>query len=231
MIAIKRSFVTCLTALAFSATAWAADAPPNGTYEYIVDHDVLGEVGLHKYTFTKLGDELIVNTKIRLVAKVLFVVVRRYTADRREVWRKGKLVSYDSVTDDDGKVMKVKARAEGGKLVIEGPGGRVEQPGQALPAFVWSQDYVRQALAMHAETGALKKVSVRDAGEETITVGGRKIKAHKFVVGGGLEREVWYDQKGLWVRLRFVRDGDEINVTYKPPGSAAVVQEDMEGDR
>ncbi len=231
MISIRRSFFICLAALAFSAAARAADAPPNGTYEYIVDHDVLGDVGLHKYTFTKTGDELIVNTKIRLVAKVLFVVVRRYTADRREVWRKGKLVSYDSVTDDDGKVMKVKARAVGGKLVIVGPGGRVEQPGQALPAFVWSQDYVRQALAMHAETGALKKVNARDAGEETISVGGRKIKAHKFVVGGGLQREVWYDQKGLWVRLRFVRDGDKINVTYKPPGSDAAAQEDVEDDQ
>ena len=227
MIAIMRN--AGIAVLLLAGAAEGADAPPDGTYEYIVDHEILGEVGLHKYTFARRGDELIVSTKIRLAAKVLFVVVRRYTADRREVWRKGKLVSYDSVTDDDGKIMKVKARAAAGKLVIEGPGGRVERPGQALPAFIWTRDYVRQSLAMHAETGALKKIRGADAGEETIEIGRRKIKARKYVVSGGMKREVWYDQKGLWVKLRYVRDGDEIVVTLKPKGAAAVVEEDEEG--
>jgi len=207
-------------AMVLGALLWQAqpvNAELSGSYEYEVRHDVLGRIGTHKYTFQREGDEFVVLSEIRLLAKLLFVTVRRYEADRREAWRNGRLVAFRSLTKDDDKEIKVSARADGDKLIVEGPDGRVEAPADVFPTSAWSVDFVKHSKVLDTETGAVKDITVTDAGEERIEAAGTAFTAHKYSVTGGIERDLWFDSEGVWVKMRLVRDGDVITVTLKQP--------------
>ncbi len=206
--------ITIITVLSASAPTWAT-GPASGSHEYQVDHYALGDIGTHQYTFTHQGKDLIVTSKIRLRAKVLFVTVRRYMADRREVWRGGRLIAFESRTDDDGEIIEVTALAEGDKMVIDGPKGRVEAPGDIMPTSAWSVDFLKGGKMMDTETGKILSVTVADMGFETVDIGGKQIKARKFHIGGDLDRDLWYRQDGTWVKLRLTRNDDVIYVTMK----------------
>lgn len=208
--------ISIMTVLSASAPSWAA-GPASGSHEYKIDHYALGDIGNHVYTFTREGKNLIVTAKIRLRAKVLFVTIRRYTADRREVWRGGRLIAYQSRTNDDGKIIEVTALAEGDKLIIDGPKGRVEAPGDIRLTSAWSVDFLKGDKMMDTETGEIRSITVTDMGFETVDIGGKQIKARKFHIGGDLDRDYWYGEDGTWVKLRLTRDGDVIYVTMKQP--------------
>ncbi len=206
--------IMIITVLSASAPTWAT-GPASGSHEYKVDHYALGDIGSHVYTFTSQGKDLIVTAKIRLEAKILFVTVRRYTADRREVWRGGRLIAYQSRTNDDGKIIEVTALAEGDKLIIDGVKGRVEAPGDIRLTSAWSVDFLEGGKMMDTETGEIRSITVTDMGFETVKIGDSQIKARKFHIGGDLDRDYWYREDGTWVKLRLTRDGDVIYVTMK----------------
>src|SRR5262245_61942750 len=119
--------------LLFTVTCSAWSAPsradvPTGTYEYAISHDVLGRVGTHVASFTRVGDDLQVSTKIKLAVKIAGVTLYTFESDGIEVWRDGRLISASSTTNDNGRQKLVSARAEGDRLIVEGPRGRLEAP-------------------------------------------------------------------------------------------------------
>lgn len=205
--------------MAAVATVWSvpalADGPTSGVHEYLVDHYALGDIGNHVYTFTRNGDELTVTAKVRLEAKILFVTVRRYSADRTEVWRKGRLVAYESRTDDDGVVSEVTARAEGDKLVIQGPKGRIEAPANIVPSSAWSLDFLRTGEIMDTETGELLAITVTPDGTEEIEANGGLVTANRYQISGALDRTLWFAEDGTWLKMRLTRGSDVIYVIKK----------------
>jgi hypothetical protein len=44
-------------------------------------------------------------------------------------------------------------------------------------------------------------------------VAGRKVEAKKYRMSGDLERELWYDAAGNWLRSRLEHDGARITLT------------------
>lgn len=202
-----------MTAMLLAATtAWAQQAP-SGTMLYGIHHEKYDDIGTHEVTFSRSGEDLMVEVKNRLKVKVLFITAYRFEAKRREVWRGGRLVSYRSRSDDDGTEIVVRAEAEGDKLVIEGQHGRAEAPLGTFPTHPWNAKIVEQSKIMDTKTGAILAVSVAAAGDETIEVGGRKVKASKYRMTGDMERELWFGPDGTWLQMRFDKDGDTITFT------------------
>jgi len=156
-----------------------------------------------------------VEVRNRMKVKLLFVTVFRYQADRREIWRDGRLLSYRSQTHDDGTDIALAAEIEGDKLMIDGPDGRIEAPAGTYPTHPWNPKIVEQTLLMDTKTGKLLKVAIREAGEETIEARGRSVKATKYVVTGDQEREIWFGPGGTWLQMRFDSDGSDVTFTLK----------------
>lgn len=193
----------------------AAQSPSSGTHVYGIHHEKYGDVGMHKVSFSRSGKDLMVEVANRIEVKVLFITFFSFAADREEIWRDGRMISYRSQTNDDGTDIAVTAAADGGKLVIQGSGGPVEAPSGTFPSHPWNRKIVEQPLVMDSKTGDLLKVSTKAAGEETIEAGGGPVKAKKFVMSGELERELWYRQDGIWLQMRFVSDGSEVTFTLQ----------------
>jgi hypothetical protein len=199
-----------LALLVAGQAAACPDAPDDA--EYTVHHETYGEVGRHVITFACAGDELVVETRVTGEVKVLFVPIFQREARYREVWRGDRLIAFDSWFKDNGEVYEVTARADGEQTIIEGRRGRTLAPPTIVSNHPWNHAVLDRPLLFDTQRGKLQQVRVIPAGEDTISVGGGRVRALKYLVTGDLERELWYGRDGEWLQSRLEYRGDEITL-------------------
>jgi len=192
--------------------ALACPDPPEPA-EYVIHHETYGEVGRHLITFSCQGDDLVVETVIEGEVRVLMVPLFKRAGAYREVWRAGRLIAFDSHVVDNGEVYEVSARAEGDHTVIDGRRGRILAPATVVSNHPWNHEVIERTLLFDAQRGRLQQVQVTPAGTETIAVAGREVAARKYRMSGDLERELWYDEAGNWLRSRLEHKGARITLT------------------
>lgn len=213
---MKLSGIVLAAGLTAVLAGSALAAPkPGDSLVYGIHHETHGDVGEHKVAFAQDGADLVVTVDNWITVKILFITGYRFTAQREERWRDGRLVAYRSDTDDDGEAVVVSAITEGDKLVIQNGGARSEAPAGTFPTNPWRRAIVEQSLLMETKTGELLNVSIAEAGRETIQNGGKAVEATKYVVTGDQEREIWFDDADNWVQMRFVKDGSTVTFTLR----------------
>ena len=205
--------------VAGAAMVWSVSAaaePPAGTYVYQINHSRYGEIGTHTITLSRNGASTVAAVKLRIQVKALFVTLHRESAERTETWRGGKLVGYASTTKENGKFIKVTAKEERGQLVIESPDGKNSTPLGVVPTNPWNIAIVKAKKVLDTKTGKIKNVlSVKPAGEETITAMGKPMKATKYLFESDVKRELWYGPGGKLLKFRVFRDGNAVSFTLK----------------
>ena len=189
-----------------------ACARPSERIVFSINHETYGPIGRHALRFHCDGDDLIVETDVEVDVKVLFVTVYQRRAKYREVWRQDRLVSYDAWTDEAGDEYVTKARIEDDRMIIDGVKPGVTAPVDTVSSHPWNVDVVDRNLLFGMKDGRLLQVDVDPAGEEIIAVGDTSIKARKYVVSGDIERELWYDQAGNWLRWRLESRGNVVDI-------------------
>src|SRR5579883_1824449 len=145
--------------------------PPDGTYRYAVAHPTFGDIGSYSNTVTRTGNEVTVHTHVDIRVRIAFVTVRQITADRSELWQRGKLARYHSVTVRDGKTIEVNGEAQAAGFVIQGPLGQAVAPADVFPSNPWWIAITRAKTVMAAETGRLRPVNFRLVGTESVRQG------------------------------------------------------------
>ncbi len=186
-------------------SAAAADLA-DGTYRFKVFRDG-DEIGSHTITARHDGQDLVLDIAVALKVKVAFITAYRYEQTRREVWRDGRLIAFESDTNDDSTKAKTNGKLEGDMLVVDGPGGRQANRPDILSNSWWNAELVKQAELLNTIDNKILKVSIRDAGEETVETAAGPVKAHRYVITGDIERELWYDGEGRWVHMRLIGGG------------------------
>jgi Family of unknown function (DUF6134) len=209
---MRSAFVSALAILAWSVPALACDPPLEQTH-YRIEHEVFGDIGREVVTVRCEGEQLVVDRTVEVTVRVLLVTAYHHEARYREIWQDGRLIRFESQTDDNGRRIAVSARTAGERVVIEGPEGPRQAPSTVIPSDPWNQSVVDRTLVFDRTDGKVLQVNLTDAGEEPIEVDGYTISARKYVVSGDLERELWYDHTGAWLKSRFRREGGAITIT------------------
>lgn len=175
-------------------------------------------IGSHRLSFERQGDRLVVTTAIELAVKVVGITAYRYTHRGREVWLGHELVSFDSSTDDDGKAYAVRASRENGQLRVERTGpdarnpARDSLPGGLLPSTHWNVQQASQGFLLNAQKGTRERISVTAAGRENVRTLSGTVAATRYHYEGDVRMDQWFDDRGRWVRSRFVVfDGSTID--------------------
>ena len=194
-------------------TVIAADA--GKTMVYDIYHEKYGHIGLHRVSFKREGRDLIVDVNNDIVVKFFFVTAFHFQAHRREKWRDGKMIAYDSLTFDDGNRLLVKARTNGNALYVDRPSGRTSAPVGIFPSHPWNKEILSQRLLLDSKTGELIHVQAHYAGKERIQAGGRWILANKYQITGDETHDVWFDEVGNWVRLQYRQNGQNVIFSLK----------------
>lgn len=177
-------------------------------FEVLRDGD---PVGMHHVRFTRDGEILRTRTRFDVQVDVLFFTAYRYVYTSEATWRYGCLLSLTSTVDDNGEKLELSVARESGKLVIDGPDGRTETPAATLPTEHWNARVVKDRAVINTITGRVNAVFLKSLGVDRIDTRDGVVDAHHFAYSGELSNEVWYDEEGRWVKMRFsAKDGSTI---------------------
>jgi hypothetical protein len=169
------------------------------------------EVGEHRVTFRRDGDRLIVDVRFTVRVDVLFIPAYRYTYTSRSTWRDGCMIALEATVDDDGTRTEVSARGDADQLRITGPLGAAAGALGLLPTDHWHSQVLDAREVLNTLTGRINRVEIVDRGDSPVLVDGRLRPARHYAYTGDLTTEVWYDDKGRWMKLRFkAGDGSTI---------------------
>ncbi|MEX0839964.1 MAG: DUF6134 family protein [Parvibaculum sp.] len=174
------------------------------------------EIGTHRLEFEQAGDELKVEIETDVAVKMLGIAVYRFEHEGHEVWRDGRLVSLNSKTNDDGTAHHLSVSRDAETLVVDGDGRQGPEDGAIIPASLWNEDLVKQSALLNTLDGSKMPVTVTTVGPETVEVDGKNLTATHYSVKGQLNRELWYDESGVLVQVKFDgADGSEISYVLR----------------
>jgi hypothetical protein len=200
---LSRIAAAFFVAIAISLpTSNASHATPSDLeFSIVRDGDVVGH---HRITFRQQGGELVVHSDLKIEVEVLFFTAYRYEQTRSEVWRGQELVALDSVANDDGKFYEIEGRVGPNGMRVTSHGRNWTLPADSVPASYWNISMVtaKGRPLIDAQSGTILDATVTKIGQERITVGGKDIVATHYRLGAKQPRDLWYDVRGRWVKMR-----------------------------
>jgi hypothetical protein len=201
-------------AAAETAKRTASAVDPFSLYGADIYFDVYREgdkVGFHRTRFAKTGEDLIVNTTFQLQIDVLFFTAYRYLYKSESRWRNGRLESLRAAVDDDGTTSFVSASTDSGGIKIRNAEGTVAADAPLYPTNHWNAAVLSQSRVLNTLTGRVNDVRIVPQRRETVATERGNVQATHHLYTGDLATEVWYDDEGRWVKMRFkARDGSTI---------------------
>jgi hypothetical protein len=191
--------------------AWG-DVPAK-VYTYRVIHPVYGDIGTYTNIIEDRGSEISVRNRFRVAVKVLFAVAYEQKGDNKELWRDGRIVSFEGNMQKNGKKSIVSGYAEGDKFIIDAARGRTVAPGNVYPNNPWSPKILGARVLMGTGSGKLYNVKSSEGDERVININGERLKTRYFKVDGDARYELWFDESG--VPVKFTDIGDDATITYR----------------
>jgi hypothetical protein len=165
-------------------------ADPLTLYGNEIHFDVYREgdkVGFHSVGFETDGRNLFVRSSFRVEIDVLFFTAYRYLYQSEAKWVEGKLETLKASVDDDGSAFSLSAVRQGKRMNITSTDGGFSADAPLIPTNHWNR-----------------------ARERVATERGHVTATH-YAYTGDLNTEVWYDDLGRWVKMRFLGpDGSAI---------------------
>lgn len=208
-IAARTAALAIAAALGVIGPASAATAP-TGDLSFTVLRNG-DRIGTDVLSFEKRSNQMIVHVKTDIAVKIAFITVYRFTHRSREVWTNGRMTFIESRTNDDGTHHTLHAEARNGELVVDGDNKQSIAPAQIVPASLWDHDIVKSRTLLDTLNGTQMTINVRDLGPEQVMVRGQPTTARHYVLTGQLNRELWYDNRGVLVQAKFKgSDGSKI---------------------
>ena len=211
----RRGFLAGTAAVAATAmtpSLAGAAVPPSGQIAF----DVLrggSSIGSHVLTFRQDGEDLLVDVAIDLRVRIALITAYRYTHRNTERWRDGRVVSIDTVTNDDGRDLQVTGRATDEGFVVDGSEGRLVAPPDILTTSYWQQGITQVDSALDTQNGIIRQFTVTEGPSELIDGNGGRIPGQRYRFDGDLNLDVWYSAQAEWVGLAFEVRGSAI--TYE----------------
>lgn len=202
----------------FGGTALAWEWPI-GTFYYKITRKTK-HTGFMKIVSKREGDDVVAETE-----EWLDDTGYCHASKRREVWRSGTLISFESSTagscsgfvrlfqadacpwDEFGEPITVSiVRKDKALLETIGPEKVVEISGEAIPTNFLNPafrgpDHTVQVIS--PITGEGESMIIENKGMDNLSIGNTSEKAERYVVQDqdGQNRELWYDIRGVWIRM------------------------------
>jgi hypothetical protein len=215
--------------LAFAIAAvmglWVSPASAGQqTYNYVVEHPTYGKIGTYSDTVSQDKDQLRIDTRLRVAVRILGIVMHREEADRTEIWKGDRLISFHSVTTTNGKVLAVDGQAQGNEFVINSPLGTSVAPADVYTSSPWMARLSRPlATMMSTKTGKLEQARLVTAEQSVETVSGTPTPVRHFEISTDKLQDVWLDPRNIPLRFRTRVGGTPIDFNLTPDTLAAMV--------
>ena len=156
-------------------------------------------------------------SEINFKIKKLGVVLYKYHVKGTEIYKDGKLIKFNSKTNQNGKKKYVNILLDDENYIIDGSSYQGKAPIDYLIGTWWNHSIVKAAAQISAVSGRIIKQKVTFLGKETIMLGDKSYKTLHFNFSStdkGLDKDkklntdVWYEETTLnWVKASFEKKG------------------------
>ena len=174
-------------------------------------------IGKHVFSFKKLEEQLAVESEISFKIKKLGLVLYKYHVKGIETYEDGKLIKFNSKTNQNGKEKYVNMKLENGEYIIDGSSYKGKAPLDYAIGTWWNHGIVKTEAQISAVSGRIIKQKVTFLGKEKIIINGKEYDALHFNFSSTdkklkknkkLNTDVWYDEKTLnWIKASFDKKG------------------------
>ena len=112
-------------------------------------------IGKHVFSFERKDGQLAVESEINFEIKKLGIVLYKYHVKGTEYYKDGKLIKFNSKTNQNGKEKYVNLGIKGDKLVIDGSSFKGEVPSEYLLGTWWNHSIVKADAQISAVSGRI----------------------------------------------------------------------------
>jgi len=174
-------------------------------------------IGKHIFSFERSNEQIAIDSEINFEIKKFGIVFYKYHVKGTEIYKAGKLIKFNSKTNQNDKHKYVNLKLEDGEYTIDGSSYKGKVPEDYLLGTWWNHSIVKAAAQISAVSGRIIKQKVIFLGKETITSGSNTFNAlhynfsstdKKLDKNKRLNTDVWYDEKTLnWIKATFEKKG------------------------
>jgi len=174
-------------------------------------------VGTHTFSFNRSGGKLSVKSEIKFEIKKLGIVVYRYFAEGTEIFEDGKLIKFNSTTNQNKKEKYVNMKLENDKYIIEGSSYNGDAPLDYILGTWWNHSIIKAKAQISAVSGRIIEQNVEFLGKEKININGKTYNTLHFNFTSSdkklakkkrLNTHVWYEEETFnWVKASFDKSG------------------------
>jgi len=175
-------------------------------------------IGEHIFYFTKSNSKISIESEINFIIKKLGIVLYRYHVKGKEVYKDGKLIKFNSKTDQNGKEKYVNLKLENDQFIIDGSSYKGKTSINYVLGTWWNHSIVEADAQISAVSGRIIEQKVTFLGKETIKIGNKNYKTLHFNFSSTdkklkkdkkLNTDVWYEEDTLnWVKASFKKKGN-----------------------
>ena len=175
-------------------------------------------IGEHIFSFAKSNEQISIESEINFIIKKFGIVLYKYHVKGKEVYKDGKLIKFNSRTDQNGKEKYVNLELENDEFIINGSSFKGKTPTNYLLGTWWNHSIVEAEAQISAVSGRIINQKVTFLGKETIKIGNKNYKTLHFNFSSTdkklkkdkkLNTDVWYEEKTFnWVKAAFKKKGN-----------------------
>ena len=185
------------------------------------------KIGTHTVYFEREAKGWKVRSIADMEIQFLAFFSYRYKYHSESLWREGQLERLRAEVDDDGARFEMQVERSGSTVHVEFQDQAYTTSAPIIPTNHWNPHVLGQKRVLNTLTGKINEVTLILKGQEIVSSERGNVAANRYLYTGDLEdTEVWYDDSGRWVKLRFLgRDGTPVEyVCQKCFGNAQVIQ-------
>ena len=170
-------------------------------------------IGTHEILFSEKDNYLYIETIIDIKVKIFFVTAYEFFHQSTEVWKDGKFIRIDGHSNfEDEREYFIEGEVKDGFLFASGMDGNLKLDKNIIPSNFWNIDVMYQEKIFDTQKGIVRKLDVREAGIETITINNIKIDCTKFILNATRhpkdkdqfpEYTLWYSKEKELIKFNF----------------------------
>jgi hypothetical protein len=174
-------------------------------------------IGKHIFSFKKLDNQLVVESEINFEIKKFGIVLYKYHVKGTEFYKDGKLIKFNSKTNQNSKEKYVNMKLEDEEYIIDGSSYKGKAPVNYFLGTWWNHSIVKSTAQISAVSGRIIKQKVTFLAREIIKIGDKTYNTLHFNFSSTdkkldkdkrLNTDIWYDEQTLnWIKASFEKNG------------------------
>ena len=194
----------------FSVHSFPIPKNKKAAFDVIRKNKIIGE---HEILFSENNGNLIIETNIDIEVKILFIKAYEFFHKSKEIWKDGSFIKIDGYSDfEDEREYFILGEVKDDFLFASGMDGELKLDQNIIPSNFWNIDVMYQDEIFDTQKGIVRKLSVKDVGNEIILINNKKIDCTKFILNATThpkdkdlfpEYTLWYSMDNELMKFKF----------------------------